>query len=358
MPDPQVTASGERFARDMRRIREAHGVSMEDIHRNTMISVHIIESFEQDGLFEHPTFNRVYLRSFVRSYASAVGVDPERAVEELERALDGDYVNALAVEYLDDEPEAQAQAEEDVEEEPDEAAEEAESPAPQTVPTPTPRRPSSTASAASEPDDEGAPEGSQLGVWIGLGVVVVIIIVWMLVGGLQGTGNDPAPSESASPVAADTVADTTADDTAAADTAQAADTVQAEPLPDATPEADARPAVSLGDTMYFTVVAQEPISPILIRRDDDLRRPYYIDVGQAALFPAQDQIILEEALEDIQLLVNGLEYPVSPHIANGQLVITRDTVEAFLDTVRADLVDIAPADTHHVAPDLGDVSED
>ena len=98
------SAAGERFARDMRRIREDRGVSQDDIHQETRIAITLITAFEQDGLFEHPAFNRVYLRSFVRAYAEYIDIDPELALKHLERALAGEYENELAVRILDTTP--------------------------------------------------------------------------------------------------------------------------------------------------------------------------------------------------------------------------------------------------------------
>jgi len=87
MPAESVSAAGERFARDMRRIREARDVTQDDIHEEKRIAITLITAFEQDGLFEHPAFNRVYLRSFVRAYSDCIDVDPELALSHLERAL-------------------------------------------------------------------------------------------------------------------------------------------------------------------------------------------------------------------------------------------------------------------------------
>ena len=101
---PAESASGERFARDMRRIRETRNVSQDDIHEETRIAITIISAFEQDGLFEHPAFNRVYLRSFVRAYAGCIDIDPELALNHLERALAGEYENELAARILDTTP--------------------------------------------------------------------------------------------------------------------------------------------------------------------------------------------------------------------------------------------------------------
>ena len=104
MPAESVSAAGERFARDMRRIREARDVTQDDIHEEKRIAITLITAFEQDGLFEHPAFNRVYLRSFVRAYADCIDIDPELALSHLERALKGEYEDELAANILEARP--------------------------------------------------------------------------------------------------------------------------------------------------------------------------------------------------------------------------------------------------------------
>lgn len=352
MPDPAITASGERFARDMRRIREEHGVSMDDIHDETMISTHIIESFEQDGLFEHPTFNRVYLRSFMRSYATAAGIDPDTALEQLERALQGEYANELAVTYLGDEPLEEtpepAPAPDSEADEPsgdgdpapesrsaaersgDAASDRAEASAPDVLPeTPSQKgKPAPAQPDEGEAADESGPDAGRRGVMIGIGLVLAAVIAWVLIDGLGGS-DASGPNQSAA-----TMADT-------------ADTARLQPVP--AESLAAAPRVALDDTLYFTLIAQERLNPIRIRRDEDLRRPYYFNRGQAGVFPARQQIIVEGELPSIRLLINGHEYPLQARGLDDRVVITRDTVQAFLDTTQTTPLSlVVPVDTFQV----------
>jgi hypothetical protein len=104
MADEIDVAAGRRFASDMKQIREDRGVSVEDLHKETRIARSLIESFEEGGLYDHSTFNEVYLRSFVRAYAEAVEISPETALDGLDDALEGAYENALAETYLQGSP--------------------------------------------------------------------------------------------------------------------------------------------------------------------------------------------------------------------------------------------------------------
>jgi len=105
MPSEAVIEAGVRFARDLRTIREQRNVTLDDVHQKTRITPTLITAFESDGLFDHPTFNRVYLRSFVRAYAGCINVEPDRVLHHLDRALEGEYRNELAVQITGAEPE-------------------------------------------------------------------------------------------------------------------------------------------------------------------------------------------------------------------------------------------------------------
>jgi len=102
MADEPSSSAGARFSEDLRRIREERGISIQEIHQNTQIAETLIESFEEARLYDHPTYNRVYLRSFIRAYADAIGISQEQALDHLDAALEGTYEHALADEYLAD----------------------------------------------------------------------------------------------------------------------------------------------------------------------------------------------------------------------------------------------------------------
>jgi hypothetical protein len=84
-----------RFAADFRRIREASGLTVQEIHVETRIPVDVLNRFERTGLIEDKSFNRVYLRAIVKSYAEMVGVDDSVALRALEEAVAGTYAGRL-----------------------------------------------------------------------------------------------------------------------------------------------------------------------------------------------------------------------------------------------------------------------
>jgi hypothetical protein len=111
MADESSSTAGKRFSEDLRHIREERDISVSEIHHETQIAETLIESFEAGRLYDHPTYNRVYLRSFVKAYADAVRISRERALEALDAALEGTYEDALASTYLTDRSETDGSSE-------------------------------------------------------------------------------------------------------------------------------------------------------------------------------------------------------------------------------------------------------
>jgi len=70
----------ETFGDRLRQKRELRGVDLTRIAEDTKISVGLLDALEHDDLSHWPT--GIFRRSFVRSYARAIGLDPEVTVRE------------------------------------------------------------------------------------------------------------------------------------------------------------------------------------------------------------------------------------------------------------------------------------
>jgi len=68
------------FGENIRRERELRGVSLREIAEGTKISLRFLEALEEDRVEVLP--GGLFPRSFVRQYASFVGLDPDRAVAD------------------------------------------------------------------------------------------------------------------------------------------------------------------------------------------------------------------------------------------------------------------------------------
>lgn len=104
---------GVQFARDLRRIREAMGLKIPELSDATRIPEGVLRSFEKNALFDHPVFNVVYLRSFVKTYATAIGISADDAIDGLEQSLAGMYRGAIGRDFFGEVQRADSEAEVD-----------------------------------------------------------------------------------------------------------------------------------------------------------------------------------------------------------------------------------------------------
>lgn len=72
------------FGEELRRIREAAGVTLDEIITETKISRRVLEALEEGKFGFLP--ERVFSRNFVAQYARVVGADPGRLAESFDRA--------------------------------------------------------------------------------------------------------------------------------------------------------------------------------------------------------------------------------------------------------------------------------
>jgi cytoskeleton protein RodZ len=68
------------FGGKLRLARERRGISLRQIAANTKISVAVLEALERNDISKLP--GGIFSRAFVRSYAVAVGLDPDETVRE------------------------------------------------------------------------------------------------------------------------------------------------------------------------------------------------------------------------------------------------------------------------------------
>ncbi|MBP1635271.1 MAG: hypothetical protein H6Q10_1845 [Acidobacteria bacterium] len=80
------------FGPELRRAREARGLTVEEIAEVTKVSAALYRGLENNDLSRWPT--GLFRRAFIRSYAEAVGLDPEDTCRRLVRLFpeDGDAV--------------------------------------------------------------------------------------------------------------------------------------------------------------------------------------------------------------------------------------------------------------------------
>ena len=87
--------TGTSFEADLRAAREAADYSLSDIQQKTRIPVDVLRRFEEGDLIGDPTYNEVYLKAFIQSYAKAVGVPPSAALAGYAEHQAGHYGGSL-----------------------------------------------------------------------------------------------------------------------------------------------------------------------------------------------------------------------------------------------------------------------
>ena len=380
MPEDDVSAAGRRFARDLRRIRSRQNVSIDDVRDETKIPKGLIDSFEETALLDHDIFNHVYLRSFVRTYARTIHISPDDVSRAFEKVVEGTYKDALAREYLPDEAREEGEEERAGEAADRERAEEAadreregdagaagaagmgaaageqdeaaardrergaeaqEADETEMDQAPAARQRDERGAAAgregpSEASGERPPawtekSGSSSGrrssrsrrerssdnsaKWIaGLAAVaVLVVIIWVFVAPGGGNGGETAAVQ--------------------ADNAEAAAEQTAAAEQDGTP-ADAEP-ITLNETMIFRVTAssEDGVQDLKVTRDNETRRPYWIEPGASDTFHAESRIVFEQQLDEISLQVQGYPIPTDQRDTQGRLVITRERAQSYLDSL-------------------------
>jgi transcriptional regulator with XRE-family HTH domain len=84
------------LGRRLRSERERRHITLEAIAANTKISVALLRDLERDDVSRWPA--GIFRRSFIRSYAEAIGLDGDDIVQEfLERFPDPQHIEAMAV---------------------------------------------------------------------------------------------------------------------------------------------------------------------------------------------------------------------------------------------------------------------
>ena len=94
---------------ELKKARKSQGMTLEDVHHITKISLKFLESIE-DGNFN--VLPGVYIRAFLKSYAAAVGISPDKVLKEYDTLMGN-------VEEEDDTPTQESEKSESIKVTPD-----------------------------------------------------------------------------------------------------------------------------------------------------------------------------------------------------------------------------------------------
>lgn len=79
----------KKFAEELKEARLKEGISLQDIHDKTKVDIKFLESIE-NGNFE--VMPEVYIRAFIKSYASSVGLDVPTVMAKYDAAKSGKII--------------------------------------------------------------------------------------------------------------------------------------------------------------------------------------------------------------------------------------------------------------------------
>jgi hypothetical protein len=313
----------------MRRIRRSKSISSKAVITATKAAPTVVQEFEETALMGNPVYNRVYLRLFVRGYAEVIGIRSEDALRAVEEVLGGQYQGSLARLYLEEDEDTSAPppGPPPVAAAPPPASEApaAELPpaSPPATPAPPPATPASPPATPASPPATPAPPpatpapppatprspailvpgGWNPGRWLGviLAAGAVAAAAWFF--WPEAARNEPPP-----PVARDTVQ------------------ARAPVLP---------PRVILADTVsFFVIAARDTLNPFRATVDGGTRTPYWIELLDSLEFRVTNQIVLERRLQAMDVSVRGVLVPTDKRDDLGRLVLSRQGVQAYLDSLR------------------------
>ena len=359
------------FLGDLSAIREKRNVSLEELRNATKVYPNVIAQFEQDGLKDHPLFNSLYVRAFIRSYAGAVGIPPEEVLDAYDEALSGGYRRQLAIEHLDlpveeiealrlmqeqkkkvepvftadkfefDKPAARTSDKskpksktKPAEKKPEKSAidEAIDSKATVTfVPKSSSRRRKQSEAGILDNIQEmlkpilGSGKQSALVQWglVAVGIVIGIVALMQLL----SFQSSSAQEDDMPPLAAE---QSEQPEETNAGNVIAPDSLAPLPAEELQVETPVVPVV-LGDSIpVYVVAADGKLDPFRLKLDRDLRRPYWLDEGDSMLVFFKERATFEVNLANMDILIEGRSYPIYRTDSLATVVIDRDSVQTFL----------------------------
>jgi len=354
---------------DLLNIRIQAELTPRDIYERTRIPLDVISEIEKGTISSNRQYQLTYLRSYVRSYAKALGVDDKDVIEALDADAAGTYTGSIAKRYLGD-----SMVEESGKQEPADADLSTSSTTDnysEATATQVPINNEIDKTGYSRPDPSKshnlktpAPPELQAVDWSDMGRklgninafpyrYVFILLVVLLLGGVgyylwntwetQESASESdqvseiiSNAEPASPSVAGPVPSQPQPAAPAADPVQSSTPVspRINETAAASPQtARTSPSVSMPDTLFVTVhAAIDRLEPIRVTSDvNNTRSPYWVESNEAMRFDFLNEIIIEGQLSRMAIWINGhlfedfMEYSTSNRI----IELSRDILAGY-----------------------------
>jgi len=333
---------------DLQEIREKSGQSVVDINSKTKTPVSVIHEIEKGVFFDKGDKQKTYIRSFVRTYAKAIGIKDEDIIRALDAQEAGTYSGGLRKKYLPDtitgdleDPDAPVidLLSNDIAEEDEDTG--LVKPGPTSTigydefsrPDPsrqhnrvTPPPPKMDAVDWAKFNDGFSAFNATIMSYIVIAVVVVILGVggyygYTLITGFEIDERDELSVADAMQTRPDTEVDMFKDSTEFLTGSDSLIVIPPEIPSSLQP-------LSLPDTLFLVIYAENgKLEPVRITSDvNNIRSPYWIEQNEAMRFDFFNQIRVEGALERATFMINGhvVTDVDSLFQNNNSVAITRD----------------------------------
>lgn len=325
------------LGKDLASIRKSQNLTLEDIQNAVKIPLNTLKSIENGSIFDDPTKNNTYIRSFVRSYAKVLKIEDEEIVQALDEMEAGSYSGSLisdtqqdfpGSDYISKREEGFSEPDEDdlIKTEPDTKAKK---------PTQKPVQEVETINWA-DMGRKFTTAGKSSRVWI-------FVVLFVVVGALAGSGyyfwEDLSTFISPENISA----------TQPQETEQSGDPIIPTPLDSAqvTEDQDAQTdaentsetdddspggPIELGDTLTISVyAAYGQLEPIRVTSDLNWRtNPFWMEQGESYYFDFRDTLLVRGQYSRLLLLFNGhvIENPRQNYFnpAFNSIMITRSVL--------------------------------
>lgn len=301
---------------DLAAIRKKLDLTIEEIHKATKIPTHILESIEDDSIFNELNKNATYIRSYVRTYAKKLEIDEERTIRALDQVERGSYTGILrddseagAIPKFQGKPkEPTKSGEPEAEPEADElepAGSDIDSEAQQPVVEPQHKVTETPSVHSVDWVDMGrkfTPIKSQSRLWVGVAILAVTAIsifgIYYYFSQEQDTSTAEDTRQQSSPVTTTEAVEPDSLQLNLSEQENNTDTVQ---------RRQTQPAAALSDTLTLTIyAAYEKLEPVRVYTDVTASlNPYWIELGEAVRFKFVNNIRIRGPYKRMALLLNG-----------------------------------------------------
>ncbi len=346
------------IGKDLAKIRNARGLSLQEIQAATKIPLTTLQSIENGTIFEQSIQGNTYTRSFIRSYGRALKIEDDILINGLDQQETGNYNHLLWNHYesafnkpasgnftLDDEDVESFETEQiqtvgkskPVDKTPEPEVEETLSVEPDNTknePQQTASKPGNTDTADNDKVDADKKSSSKQPAeadvnWANMGhkfiesrkktpigIISLVVIIILLLAGATFLYQSGFFSSSDEPVS------TTAQSLQNGSVLDLSEPDSPEPV---------EPVIAdLDEILYLTVyAAYERLDPVRVWSDEKPRMdPYWIEQGTAMNFDFQDTIRIRGQYSNLLLFMNGhlIETPMETHFNQGEnyIELTRE----------------------------------